>query len=43
MNPLETYLTELREIHDSGAATRETSGYPALANPTWRIGGGTLA
>jgi Type ISP C-terminal specificity domain/N-6 DNA Methylase len=30
MNPLETYLTELREIHDSGAATRETSGYPAL-------------
>jgi len=32
MNPLETYLTELREIHDSGAATAETSGYPALAN-----------
>ena len=32
MNPLETYLTELREIHDSGAATKETSGYPALAN-----------
>ena len=31
MNPLETYLTELREIHDSGAATKETSGYPALA------------
>jgi len=32
MNPLEIYLTELREIHDSGAATKETSGYPALAN-----------
>lgn len=32
MNPLETYLTELREIHDSGVATGETSGYPALAN-----------
>jgi hypothetical protein len=31
MNPLEAYLTELREIHDSGAATQETSGYPALA------------
>ena len=31
MNPLENYLTELREIHDSGAATGETSGYAALA------------
>ncbi len=31
MNLLETYLTELREIHDSGAATKETSGYGALA------------
>jgi hypothetical protein len=31
MNPLETYLIELREIHDSGAATRETSGYPVPA------------
>jgi hypothetical protein len=31
VNPLELYLTELREIHDSGAVTRETSGYPALA------------
>ncbi len=31
MNPLEAYLTELREIRDSGAATKETSGYPALA------------
>jgi hypothetical protein len=31
VNPLETYLTELREIRDSGAATKETSGYGALA------------
>ena len=31
MNPLEIYLTELREIHDSGAATKKTSGYGALA------------
>ena len=38
MNPLETYLTELREIHDSGAATGETSGYPALANLLNAIG-----
>jgi hypothetical protein len=30
MSALEAYLTELREIHDSGAATEETSGYPAL-------------
>jgi hypothetical protein len=32
VNPLETYLTELREIRDSGAATKETSGYGTLAN-----------
>ena len=31
MTALEVYLTELREIRDSGAATRETSSYPALA------------
>jgi hypothetical protein len=31
VNPLETYLTELREIRDSGAATKETSGYSTLA------------
>ena len=30
VNPLETYLTELREIRDSGAATKETSGYGTL-------------
>ena len=38
MNPLEVYLTELREIHDSGAATEETSGYPALAKLLDTIG-----
>ena len=38
MNPLETYLTELREIHDSGAATKETSGYPALAKLLEAVG-----
>ena len=38
MNPLETYLTELREIHDSGAATKEISGYPALAKLLDTIG-----
>jgi type ISP restriction-modification system protein/N-6 DNA methylase len=32
MNPLETYLQELSTLRASGAATRETSGYPALAN-----------
>jgi hypothetical protein len=32
MDPLETYLIEVREIRDSGAATTETSGYGALAN-----------
>jgi hypothetical protein len=32
MNPLESYLIEVREIRDSGAATKETSGYGALAN-----------
>ncbi len=31
MHPLETYLTRLREIRDSGAATKETSGYGVLA------------
>ena len=31
VNPLETYLTELRETRDSGAATKETSGYGTLA------------
>jgi hypothetical protein len=31
VNPLEIYLTELRETRDSGAATKETSGYGTLA------------
>jgi hypothetical protein len=31
-NALETYLEELRAIRSSGAAVKETSGYPALAN-----------
>ncbi len=30
MHPLETYLRELRMLHASGAATKETSYYPAL-------------
>jgi len=32
MNPLETYLEELRAIRSSGAVVKETSGYGALAN-----------
>src|SRR5438552_2882307 len=32
MHPLETYLSELREIRSTGAATKETSFYPALFN-----------
>ncbi len=39
MNPLETYLSELRELRASQAVTRETSGYPALANLLNAIGG----
>ena len=31
MNPLETYLEELRAIRSSGAAVKETSGYGPLA------------
>src|SRR5258708_35495645 len=31
-NALEIYLEELSAIRSSGAAVRETSGYPALAN-----------
>ena len=33
VNPLETYLIELRETRDSGAGTKETSGYGTLAKP----------
>jgi hypothetical protein len=32
MNLLETYLTELRDIHATGAGVAETSYYPALSN-----------
>lgn len=32
MKALERYLTELRDIRSSGAAVKETSYYPALAN-----------
>jgi hypothetical protein len=32
MHPLETYLEDLRATHSSGAAVKETSYYPALAN-----------
>lgn len=32
MNPLETYISELSALRSSGAAVRETSGYPALSN-----------
>src|ERR1041385_46431 len=32
MIPVETYLTELRDIRSSGAAVKETSYYGALAN-----------
>ena len=32
MNPLETYLRELRDIRSSGAAVPETSYYTPLAN-----------
>jgi hypothetical protein len=38
VNPLETYLTELREIRDSGAATKETSGYGTLAKLLEAVG-----
>lgn len=32
MDPVENYFSELRAIHASGAGTKETSYYPALAN-----------
>src|ERR1700682_1485862 len=32
MNPLETYLQNLFEIHSSGSAVKETSGYGTLGN-----------
>ena len=38
MNPLETYLTELRDIRSSGAAVKETSYYGPLANLLNEVG-----
>lgn len=38
MNPLETYLKELSEIHSSGAAVKEISYYGPLANMLNEIG-----
>jgi hypothetical protein len=38
MEPLETYLVELRNIRASGAAVPETSGYGALANLLNEVG-----
>jgi hypothetical protein len=38
MNPLESYLTQLRDIRCTGAAVAETSFYPALSNLFNEIG-----
>ena len=38
MNPLETYLKDLRDIRSTGAAVAETSFYPALSNLFNEIG-----
>ncbi len=38
MNPLETYLKDLRDIHSTGAGVAETSFYPALSNLLNEIG-----
>jgi hypothetical protein len=38
MNPLETYLRELRDIHATGAAVPETSYYAPLANLLNEVG-----
>jgi hypothetical protein len=38
MNPLETYIRELLDIRSSGAATPETSYYPALSNLLNEVG-----
>lgn len=42
MNPLETYLRELREIRSTGAAVRETSYYSPTAAYTRRVLNDTL-
>jgi len=38
MNPIETYLSEMYHIRSSGAAVKETSYYPTLANLFNEIG-----
>jgi hypothetical protein len=38
MNPLETYLSALRDIHSSGEDVSETSYYAALANLLNEVG-----
>jgi hypothetical protein len=40
MNPIESYLTQLRDIRSTGAAVAETSFYPALSNLFSEIGKG---
>jgi len=40
MNPLESYLTQLHGIYETGAAVAETSYYPALSNLFSEIGKG---
>jgi hypothetical protein len=39
MHPLEAYLRDLYEIRSTGAAVKETSYYPALANLLNAVGG----
>ena len=38
MHPLEIYLEDIRAIRSSGAAVKETSYYPALANLLNEVG-----
>lgn len=38
MNPLETYLKDIRDIHSTGAAVKELSFYPPLSNLLNEIG-----
>jgi type I restriction-modification system DNA methylase subunit len=40
MNPLETYLKEMRDIRSTGAAVAETSFYPVLSNLLNEVGQG---
>jgi hypothetical protein len=38
VNPFDTYIRDLRAIRSSGAAVKETSYYPALANLLNEVG-----